>query len=56
VPTIERVEVYDLTGALMNSYNGFNLNTMKISIGKAGIYLLRINTPEGVLVKRIVIE
>ena len=56
VPTIESVEVYNLAGALLGRYDGFNLNTMKISIEKAGIYLLRIYTPEGVVVKRMVIE
>lgn len=59
--TISEVEdatvmVYNSKGILVETYNSFNGGTINLSGFASGIYLLKINTDQGIVVKRVVLN
>lgn len=55
---IKNVEVFDITGKIIfqESLNNETFKTLNLHTSKNGIYLIRINTNEGVTTKRIILN
>jgi endonuclease I len=56
--SISKIEVFDISGKITNTYNGTNLssNTLTIDNLNTGIYFLKVTTLTAVLTKKIVIK
>ena len=53
---INRVDIYDFTGKLINTQTAFSGNTLDLTTFQDGIYFAKVETEQGILNKKIVLR